>query len=69
MHTKTRRDQVAYIHAEEDPNAYKLLAQLVEVVPAGSKLFDFSYSRYNKFLDDCTRHFIIDIKYTGHSSV
>ena len=31
VHTKARREQVAYIYAEEDPNAFKLLAQLVDV--------------------------------------
>jgi len=68
VHTKARREQVAYIYAEEDPNAYRLLVQLVEVVPIGSRLFDFSYSRYNKFLADCITYFNIDVKYTGHSA-
>ena len=68
VHTKARREQVAYIYLAGDPNAYKLLTQLVDAVPAGCRLFDFSYNYYNKFISECCSHFELDIVFTGHSA-
>ena len=68
VHTKARREQAAFVYEAEDPNAYKLLQRLADCTPPGTKLFNFSYNSYNKFIDRCCKHFELKVKFTGHSA-
>ena len=68
VHTKARREQVAFIYEAEDPNAFKLLQWLADCTSPGTKLFNFSYSSYNKFIERCCIHFGLKVRFSGHSA-
>jgi integrase len=65
--TKSRREQVTFIYQSEDPHAFELLARVVSVTPIGQKLFPFSYSSYNNFLRETSKHFDVKLDFTAHS--
>ena len=68
VHTKARREQAAFIYEAEDPNAFKLLQRLADCTSPGTKLFNFSYNSYNKFIERCCKHFGLKVKFSGHSA-